>query len=180
LPETGWQNKVASVKCSGKQNVQLVWFLAHKFILIAVCLVLTSCGPDYVKRYDKPLTYSQAIKEKDIDFPLPASSHDIYYGAYADWQASTLVVRFTAPTQDCIKQIETVIAWDDKIYSRTSSYPRVTITNVEPVDAGWLGSVSWFTPNAITNGIYTGTNSSHTPEIWIDLDKGIFYFKSED
>lgn len=110
------------MKCGVLQNAKTNRLFVHKFLLLAACLFLASCRkkPDYVKHYDKPLTYSQAIKEKDIDFPLPVSSHDIYYGMYADWQAHTLIVRFTAPLHDCMKQIDNVIAWDDKNYKRTS------------------------------------------------------------
>lgn len=141
---------------------------------------LTACGPDYVKRFDKPLTYEQAIKEKDIDFPLPPSSRKILYGMYADWQAYTLLVRFEAPVEDCLKHIDTVVAWDNKIYKRTSSYPRVQVTHIDPVDTVWLHPASWFDPNKITRGVYAGENSSHKPEIWIDLDRGIFYFREID
>lgn len=45
-------------------------------------------------RFDKPLTYAEASTNKDIDFPFPQSSHDIYYGFYADWQAYTLLLAF--------------------------------------------------------------------------------------
>ena len=141
---------------------------------------LTACGPDYVKRYNKPLTYAQAIKEKDIDFPLPPSSRNIYYGMYADWQAYTRLVRFEAPAADCLKHIDAVIAWNDKMYKRTSSYPRVQVTQVAPIGAGWLDRASWFDPDKITRGIYTGEGSSHKPEIWVDLDRGIFYFREND
>ena len=126
--------------------------------LLAACLCLPACRPDYVKRYDKPLSYEDASKRKDIDFPLPASSQDIYYGMYADWQAYERLVRFKAPVQDCLSQIAAVIAWDDKIYSRTSSYSRVTITHVDAQGGGWLGVVPWFTPETLTNGVYVGKN----------------------
>jgi len=148
--------------------------------LMAACLFLTACGPDYVKQYDKPLTYGEFVKKKDVDFPVPPSSQDIYYGIYEDWQAFTLIVRFQAPVQDCLSEIDTVIAYDDKIYTRTSSYPRITVTNVAPQCAGCLNSATWFTPNTISNGIYAGQDSSHTPQIWVDLDKGIFYFMETD
>lgn len=133
-----------------------------------------------VIRFDKPLTYAEASTNKDIDFPFPASSHDIYYGFYADWQAYTRIARFEAPVQDCIHQIDTVVAWDNRIYHRTSSYPHITITNVAPQGAGWLKSASWFTPETITNGIYAGLDSSHTPQIWVDTNRGIFYFMEND
>jgi len=156
--------------------------MRHLIFTIALfgCLCLSACGPDYVKRFDKPLTYAEAVTNQDINFPFPATSRDIYFGMYADWQAFTMIARFQAPVQDCVRQIDAVIAWDDQIYHRTSSYPRITITNVAPQGAGWLGSAPWFTPETIQHGIYAGQDSSHTPRIWVDTDRGIFYFAEDD
>src|SRR5690242_4030484 len=99
---------------------------ASRLIPAFVCLTLAGCGSDQLahgKRYDKPMTYEQASTEKDVAFPLPPSAHNIYYGVYGEWQAYTMIARFDAPTQDCLKHIDTVLAWDDNIYKRTSSYP---------------------------------------------------------
>jgi len=41
---------------------------------------------------------------------------------YGDWQAYQRLVRFEAPVEDCIRHIDAVLAWDDKLYNRTSSY----------------------------------------------------------
>lgn len=150
---------------------------------IAVALFLTACsrGPEYKKRYDTPLTYAQAIREKDIHIPLPASSHNINYAMYADWQAYQQFVRFEAPVEDCIRYIDLVLEWDDKIHKRKSSYPRLTVTGASPLDGdSMMGSIPWFDVNKIRHGIYTGKASSHTPEIWVDTDRGIFYFYETD
>jgi hypothetical protein len=126
------------------------------------------------------MTYEQASREKDIDFPLPTSAHNIYYGIYGDWQAYTMIARFDAPTQDCLRHIDAVLAWDDKTYNRTSTYPRVTVTKVEPVDAGFLTPTSWFTPDKIKQGIHVGEGGGHVPQIWVDLERGTFYFRETD
>jgi len=156
---------------------------ASQLVLVVLGLALTGCHPgqpSHGKRYDKPMTYEEASKEKDIAFPLPRSAHNIYYGIYGEWQAYTMIARFDAPTQDCLKHIDAVLAWDDKTYNRTSSYPRVTVTNVEPVDAGFLTPTSWFTPDKIAHGVHVGEGGSHVPQIWVDLDKGTFYFRETD
>ena len=164
-------------------DVKRMWPYMCNFILLGIFWALTGCERSQsmpVKRYDKPLTYSQATNKADINFPLPPSAHDIYYGTYGAWQAYGLVVRFDAPVRDCIKHIDTVLAWDDRNYNRTSSYSRITVTNVEPVDAGFPTPVRWFTPEKITRGIYAGAFGPHTPRIWVDLDKGTFYFLEMD
>jgi hypothetical protein len=156
---------------------------AHNVVFLAVCLSFTACTPSQQavgKRYDKPLTYARATEENDITFPFPESAHDIYYGIYGEWQAYTMIVRFDAPVQDCIKHIDSVLAWDDRTYNRTSSYPRVTVTHVEPVNAGFLTPTSWFTPDKIKHGIHVGEGGGHVPQIWVDLDRGTFYFRETD
>jgi hypothetical protein len=157
---------------------------ALKLVCVAAGFILGGCarGPrdSVTVRYDKPLTYAQAAKKKDITFPLPESAHNIYFGGFWGGQAYTMVVRFDAPTNDCIKHIGTALAWDDRIYNRTSSYPRVAVTNVAPVDAGFLTPTRWFNPDKITHGIYAGVWGSHTPQIWVDWDKGVFYFRETD
>ena len=158
-------------------------FYIHPLALAVACLVVTSCGgPDYVKRYDKPLPYAQARREKASDFPLPPSSHDIYHGEYVDWVAYTRIVRFEAPVADCLKHLDVVMAWDDKRYSRTSTYSLVEVTRVDKssADALYLEPAPWFAPDTIKHGLYTGKTASHEPEIWIDLDNGVFYFREAD
>lgn len=148
---------------------------------IGISLLMYKCSqPDYVKRFDKPLTYAMAIKDPDVEFPLPASSSEIYFGMYADWQAYTRIVRFKAPVKDCVSHMDAVIAWSDRMNHRTSSYPRKKLSRVDHQGAGCLEPAKWFTPDTITDGLYQGKDSSHTPQIWVDLDKGIFYFKETD
>lgn len=164
-----------------KKRIASILLILTVVLGASIAFVLHRCSqPDYLKRFDAPLTFAQAIKESDIDFPLPPSSSKIYYAMYGDWQAYTRIVRFEAPVDDCIRHIDTVIEWNDKMYKRTSSYPRTKIFSVERQGAGWLEPAPWFAPETITNGLYVGESASHRPQIWIDLHRGIFYFSECD
>lgn len=146
------------------------------------CYVLykwTNSGPDLLDRYDTPLTYQEALNKAAIHFPLPPSCSEIHYGIYGDWQIYTELVRFKAPVEDCVKHVDTVIAWRNAQHQKTSSYPRKEVTHVEAPGAGWLEPAPWFDPQSITRGLYAGDDSSWSPQIWVDLDRGIFYFKSK-
>lgn len=157
--------------------------VSHPLIVTMACIVLLGCSPKSPNtgtRYDKPLTYAQATREKDITFPLPLSARNIYFGEAGAWQACTMIARFDAPAVDCIKHIDTVVACDNKNYNRTSSYARVSVTNIEPVDTGFIENASWFNPHRITRGIHVGESGSHVPQIWVDLDRGTFYFRLTD
>ena len=38
-----------------------------------------------------------------------------------------------------------------------------------------MGPTPWFDVDKITNGLYTGKDDMLKPQIWIDLDRGVFY-----
>lgn len=145
--------------------------------LLVCASLITSCGPDYIKHYDTPLTFTQAMKEKDIGIPLPKSAHNINYAMYADGQTYERFVRFEAPVEDCIKHIDVVLAWHDKMFKRTSSYDPRHISSVAPHGGDkTMGPTPWFDVDKTVNGLYIGEDEMLKPQIWIDLDRGIFYF----
>ena len=41
-------------------------------------------------------------------------------------------------------------------------------------------SVPWFDPRSIKKGLVGGEGGSHQPLIWIDTEKGIFYYQYHD
>jgi hypothetical protein len=106
---------------------------------------------------------------------ISTEHHNVRFYYHSEWIEYEFAVRFEAPPEDCIKQIPIVLAWDDKTYNRTSSYPVINVTNV-----GRQTDVTWFDADKITNGIYAGKDGSHTPQIWIDRDRGVFYFWETD
>jgi hypothetical protein len=133
-------------------------------------------GPDVLVRYDKPLTYEEAVSKKDLRFPIPKSARNICYAVYLDWQAFDERMKFEAPVEDCIKHIDTIISQ----HGGNPSYSKVEVTHVDLVGAGFLESAAWFDPESIKRGLFVGEDRSHKPRIWIDLDRGIFYFAEHD
>jgi hypothetical protein len=41
-------------------------------------------------------------------------------------------------------------------------------------------SAPWFDPQVIQKGFLAGKASSHTPAIWIDSERGVFYYQYHD
>lgn len=156
-----------------KITIAIFCILVIVLIIFAVKVYHDLMGGQTV-RFDKPMSYAEATNA-GFDFPLPASSHNVRFYYHSEWIEYEFAVRFEAPVEDCKKQIPIVLAWDDKAYNRTSSYPIISVTNV-----GHQSSVNWFDTDKITNGIYAGENGSHKPSIWIDQNRGIFYFMETD
>jgi hypothetical protein len=40
--------------------------------------------------------------------------------------------------------------------------------------------VPWFTPDAIQSGVEGGKRRSHQPRVWVDTDRGVFYYEYMD
>ena len=137
---------------------------------------------DYQQRFDVPLTYQQAVSEAKIDFPLPASSRQINYATYADWQVSGGYVRFEAPAADCLSHLETVAAWFNNMDKARNTWERTEIrpssTKETSPRSTLIGPLPWFDVDRIQNGIHLRPSPANEwgPEMWVDLDAGVFYY----
>jgi hypothetical protein len=138
-------------------------------------------------RTNTPLDLQEARKDAGIkDFPFPSSAHDIYYAQFACWQDYESLVRFQAPVKDCLASIPAVLKWarDDGSVQKPASYHPIHLKAAAVLpDSDDQHPVPWFERAVITHGVYAGWQSVDTPkewwpvDIWIDTDKGVFYFK---
>ena len=125
------------------------------------------------------MSYDEAAN-RGIKFPLPVNARNIQYADYGFGMAFTLLVRFDAPVADCLEHAETVLRWHDKDRDKVVSYPREEVDHVETVNAFMLEPAPWFNPSSITHGLHIGGPGSSVPEIWVDRDRGVFYYKETD
>jgi hypothetical protein len=127
------------------------------------------------------LTLAEAKNQLDVVFP--DSAHDIQFACYRQWIAIEDFIRFEAPIDDCISFAEQTIA------RHNSAHPDRPIPGLSPItDVGNSGEISrstelsteWFDLAAIRNGFASGGVGSHMPQLWIDSDRGVVYFKYTD
>lgn len=138
-------------------------------------------GPDLLKRTDKPLSRNE-VSRSGVDFPFPASAHNIYYAQFGKGQEWEYIVRFQSTQEDCITTISAALTWHDKISGTASVYTAVPLINPTklPVSSTPLSPVPWFDGIVINRGIYVGEDKSHRPNIWIDQDNAVFYYRETD
>lgn len=130
-------------------------------------------------RTDKPQTLEEVRRRGKTDFPFPDSSHDIYYAVFGDWQSYECLIRFDAPPADCEAAVATILAWHKSAMHSSTPYQARPFSG--PIaNSSFLHPVPWFDAAVITRGLYAGEDASHTPNIWVDLDAGRFYFRSTD
>lgn len=143
--------------------------------------------PDIV-RTAHPVPRTEA--EQRCPIPLPAGARNVEYAVWSHWISFIVLVRFEAPPEECVKHIDTILTWHDeknpalttlqKRRPRPPSYSGVPVTHVDRVDTSVLKPVPWFNPHLITRGIHAGVPGSHTPEVWVDLERGVFYYRETD
>lgn len=91
--------------------------------------------------------------------------------------------RFEAPVDDCRTFAEKII---EKYNKDNPNFRQLPLTPVKlkkresPFEFGELGKVEWFDIEKIVKGEVWGKNSSHTPCIWIDTERGILYYYESD
>jgi hypothetical protein len=134
-----------------------------------------------------PSPVSLELAEKNCPISLPRSARNIQYGVWSLWQASMTYVRFEAPVDDCLKHAEKVLNEHVLSYNLTG-VSIVTNTDFQkPQNPGTPTKdfdVSWFDVEAISGGIQfelkSDPNGVSSPIIYVDKNRGVFYYRYYD
>ncbi len=124
----------------------------------------------------------------DLHYPewVPKSARWVRSSEWGQWLSYDAQVRFEAPLVDCLEAAEAVIAAHKKEMPELSGfdYTQKTIDAEHGLASPRAGfddeNKWWFKPESIKRGVYFGQASSHNPQIWIDADRSIFYYKRTD
>jgi hypothetical protein len=127
------------------------------------------------------LDLSEARQQFEFDYP--ESAHDIQFACYYEWIAIEEFVRFAAPVDDCVAFAEATIAQHNEAHPDRPARELCPIAEAgdfpEPARSTAL-SIAWFNPKAIRQGFAGGNIGSHTPQLWVDTERGIVYYKYTD
>jgi hypothetical protein len=121
------------------------------------------------------------VEAKQCPIPLPKSAHDIQYAAYADWQILDCYVRFEASPQDCLAEAKALLAQDEKTGSRIPESDRTfrPAVTVPSPSSRYFKDLSWFDIGQLLEKprcLEIGGDNDIEPHIWIDQDRGVFYY----
>ena len=155
--------------------------LAIVCISVAICFAIArqlSRGGPTIIQGAQPISINEVRKV----FPpgVPDSAKNIHYAVYAEYVAFLECVRFDAPVDDCIAHAQQVLA------QFNAQHPNAQIQGLRPIketvmiDEQSPLSLPWFDPQSIKTGLVGGERGSHQPSIWIDAEKGIFYYHYSD
>lgn len=127
----------------------------------------------------RPLSRSE-LTASLLPVPIPPEASDIQFAEYREWQAYEMYVRFRAPTDVCGAYAKALIDNQNaKPQTKRISEFRTMTTAPAKVSSTEL-SIDWFTPDTIKTGSEAGDDGSWNPRIWIDSERGIFYYRLTD
>jgi hypothetical protein len=115
-------------------------------------------------------------------FRFPKSARNIRFAHFREWVACETFLRFEAPVDDCLVCARDLLAAHN---SRNPGQPIARLRGLTlPVDRGDASSsvldTSWFDVNSIQRGQEGGISSSRMPRIWVDTERGVFYYTFHD
>ena len=147
-------------------------------IVAAKALFFWMMEDKVVDNYSKPLTVEQA-RQENCPIPLPDSARHVQF-VYASGglQALEILVRFEAPVDVCRGHIAIVFGANQPAVLPLQLTP--IKSTPAPEDHDMVGRATWFDVERIKNGTSTGPAGDWEPQIWIDEDRGIFYYKLTD
>ncbi len=130
-----------------------------------------------VIRSERPLS----LAEVKIKFPFPATAKNIQYSTYQEFIAYEFLVRFEAPTDDCLATVAKAVEafHTSGTVAELSKIQPLTQDRQHKQEVGGFPA-PWFDPENIQKGVQAGERGSHQPIIWIDTARGIFYFQYTD
>lgn len=114
---------------------------------------------------------------------LPPSAHNLYVSEQGAWLAHHCEVRFDATVEDCIATADRVkVRFADEFDRELQEPFRIDRERgvVPPSDLVVSRRKWWLTTNSIRNGLYYPGGGSSEPEVWVDTDRGVFYFRVTD
>lgn len=128
-----------------------------------------------VTQTSTPLSLSEARAGCPIS--LPESATNIEYAVWSLWRASQTFVRFEAPAADCLEHARTILQpyaqrAGVSIASTNIVGPLAQPVVVSPKDL----SIPWFDLPRFSAGVVFEVNRGRGPAVWVDTNKGCFYY----
>jgi hypothetical protein len=132
------------------------------------------------------------VRGQLLPVELPADATNIQFASYSEWVAYLHVVRFEAPAETCRAYAQAVLEAHNRANPQhrvraslwTAGTPEPSETGEAPDAIGMRGdwcagapvAAPWFRPQDVARGLEGGGN----PKVWVDLDRGVFYFWQSD
>jgi hypothetical protein len=164
-----------------KKVVKIVLIATASVILVAAVVVIGFIGlmawlfRSTIDQSNGPTSREKALSHCNI--PLPESASNVQYALYCDgWMSGCFYARFEAPVADCYTHAKTIYAAHAKDAQQNAKIPKLKPVNHPLREQNTDIRLDWFDNDRISKGVESDSDDSE-PKIWIDEERGIFYFR---
>jgi len=155
--------------------------------LLPILFIAFAFTPSW-KTQNAPVSVEEARK-LGCPILLPDSARNVQFAWYDQWVISQTYVRFEADpavchahaktlVEDNVKRVADIPVSNQTDLTSLTSAPQNSL--LQPGRLNPLGSLPWFNIQDIKHGSFRHGIVSYDPDIWIDDDKGIFYYRNTD
>lgn len=155
-----------------KKTSRLTWAILLLIILL-VGLSAWDLLSLHVSEPAGPVSISQA--EAFIEVAIPPTARNIRIAGFSQWMQYERHVRFEAPVADCEIVASRVLDGSAMIPVSTEELSHVVVSARPFV----FRDLSWFDLRSAKN-VVTGGGGPSKPCVWIDRDRGVFYYQLSD
>ncbi len=156
--------------------LRVVKLLAMAVLLfyVTVFVLIYFATQDVIEQTTGPVSREQAVKHCPIKLPLGA--HNIQYASLAGGlQDCEQFVHFEAQVSECHSHAESIFAECSKNGLRKPIPQFQPVSHPHKVVSSRLRT-EWFDNERIAKGVVAGEGTGSEPRIWIDEERGIFYY----
>jgi len=122
--------------------------------------------------YESPLFATAAEARKHITIPLPDEATNIRFAGYREWIAAEDYLRFEAPVAVCLNHAAVILP-KANLQAQQATIPTVNANS----SSAHFKDLSWFDLGNASNVV---SASEGTMSIFIDQDRGVFYYRFTD
>jgi hypothetical protein len=117
----------------------------------------------------RPLTVDEARQQFAFDYP--DSARRVRFASFSQWVAYEAILRFEAPADDCIAVAKRVTS---------AGLVKIEGPSKERAFTSPHFRSEWFDPESIATGFSGGARGHRSPKVWVDTDRGVFYYLVTD
>ncbi len=156
------------------------WGLALVIAAACVCVIWLFLWP----RTQETATPVSREDAKGCPIPLPPSAQNVQYQVFRQWIVYRELVRFDAPVQDCVNYIDQVYKHARSRFGAPafeySSIPQEMRVPDEYLQFLRKRVPQWFDVWNIRKGLQTTAGGGYCPRVWIDTERGTFFYMLTD
>lgn len=146
-------------------------------VLLAASTVWWQASKPTIEQTTKPLALEEARSKCPIS--LPREAKNIQYAYYSDATVHQSFVRFEVPYEIGLSHVDEVFREHARRMKWTFKSPaEVALTEAPSLSVTPMPQlhVGWFDVEKVHRGKTYGELNSWQPQVWIDVDRNVFFF----